>query len=75
MGTTYTSETLRKKIPNLEDPLNTHRNSDFIFIVLKRKGTTLRASSVLCTLPGTRHTKSALTPLNNFPYCFFSFYC
>lgn len=33
----YTSETLGKNIPNLEDATNMHNDSDFIFILLKKK--------------------------------------
>lgn len=33
----YTSETLgEKNLPNLEDSTNMHKDSDFIFIILKK---------------------------------------
>lgn len=41
----YTSETLGKNIPNLEDATNMHNDSDFIFILLK-KGTIQRVPTV-----------------------------
>lgn len=49
MGTAYTSETLvkKKKIPNLGDSSNIPKDSDFIFITLK-KGGTFQKVSTLC---------------------------
>ena len=65
MGTIYTSETLGGGELRR---FSMHKKSDFIFIILKRKGIILSASSVLGTMPGTLCMRAPFISLCTTPF-------
>lgn len=68
----YTSETLgEKNIPNLEDPTNRHKDSDFIFTRLINGHYSESADNLLGIVPGTQHVESSFTSFPQQPRVLF----